>query len=61
MLRDGSPTEIDARRARARRRRRCVEEGDRIAADIRLLYGAIEVDLSTLTGESVTGAALGRR
>ncbi|WP_308166563.1 cation-translocating P-type ATPase [Nocardia albiluteola] len=30
-----------------------IEEGDRIAADIRLLAGAIEVDLSALTGESV--------
>jgi calcium-translocating P-type ATPase len=29
-----------------------VEEGDRIAADIRLISGAVEVDLSTLTGES---------
>jgi magnesium-transporting ATPase (P-type) len=30
-----------------------VEEGDRISADARLLNGAIEVDLSMLTGESV--------
>ena len=30
-----------------------IEEGDRIAADIRLLAGAIEVDMSALTGESV--------
>jgi calcium-translocating P-type ATPase len=30
-----------------------LEEGDRVAADIRLLSGAVEVDLSTLTGESV--------
>jgi calcium-translocating P-type ATPase len=29
-----------------------VEEGDRIAADLRLISGAVEVDLSTLTGES---------
>jgi calcium-translocating P-type ATPase len=29
-----------------------IEEGDRIAADMRLLSGAVEVDLSTLTGES---------
>jgi calcium-translocating P-type ATPase len=29
-----------------------VEEGDRISADARLLEGAVEVDLSTLTGES---------
>ena len=30
-----------------------LEEGDRVAADMRLLSGAVEVDLSTLTGESV--------
>jgi calcium-translocating P-type ATPase len=30
-----------------------VQEGDRIAADMRLLAGAVEVDLSTLTGESI--------
>jgi calcium-translocating P-type ATPase len=29
-----------------------VEEGERIAADMRLISGALEVDLSTLTGES---------
>jgi calcium-translocating P-type ATPase len=29
-----------------------VEEGDRIPADMRMLSGAVEVDLSTLTGES---------
>ncbi|BBX45916.1 cation-transporting P-type ATPase [Mycobacterium cookii] len=30
-----------------------LEEGDRVAADIRLLAGAVEVDMSALTGESV--------
>ncbi len=30
-----------------------IQEGDRIAADVRLLSGAIEVDMSALTGESV--------
>jgi calcium-translocating P-type ATPase len=30
-----------------------IEEGDRIAADVRLLVGAIEADMSALTGESV--------
>jgi calcium-translocating P-type ATPase len=30
-----------------------IEEGDRISADARLLDGGIEVDLSTLTGESM--------
>lgn len=29
-------------------------EGDRVAADMRLLSGAVQVDLSTLTGESVS-------
>jgi P-type E1-E2 ATPase len=29
-----------------------VEEGERIAADMRLLAGGVEVDLSALTGES---------
>ena len=30
-----------------------IEEGDRVSADARLLEGAVEVDLSTLTGESL--------
>jgi calcium-translocating P-type ATPase len=30
-----------------------VEEGERIAADMRLLTGAVEVDMSAITGESV--------
>jgi P-type E1-E2 ATPase len=30
-----------------------VGEGEQIAADLRLISGAVEVDLSTLTGESV--------
>ena len=29
-----------------------IEEGDRISADARLLSGAVEIDMSTLTGES---------
>jgi magnesium-transporting ATPase (P-type) len=31
-----------------------IEEGDRISADARLIEGAVEVDMSTLTGESAT-------
>jgi calcium-translocating P-type ATPase len=31
-----------------------LEEGDRVAADMRLLSGALQIDLSTLTGESVS-------
>ena len=50
-----------ARRARAARRGRplvpgdvlAIHEGDRISADARLLSGGVEVDLSTLTGESL--------
>ena len=30
-----------------------VEEGERVSADARLLDGAVDVDLSTLTGESL--------
>jgi calcium-translocating P-type ATPase len=30
-----------------------IQEGDRIAADVRLLTGAVEVDMSALTGESL--------
>jgi calcium-translocating P-type ATPase len=30
-----------------------IEEGDRVSADARLVEGAVEVDLSTLTGESM--------
>ncbi len=31
-----------------------IEEGDRVSADARLIEGAVEVDMSTLTGESAT-------
>ena len=30
-----------------------IEEGDRVSADARLLDGAVDVDMSTLTGESL--------
>ena len=30
-----------------------IEEGERICADARLMTGTVEVDMSTLTGESV--------
>jgi magnesium-transporting ATPase (P-type) len=52
VLRDGAPQDIEA----------CslvpgdvllIEEGERICADARLLDGTVEVDMSTLTGESV--------
>lgn len=50
--RDGAVTEIDATQL-VPGDIVVIEEGDRIAADIRLLAGAIEVDMSALTGESV--------
>ncbi|WP_019926527.1 cation-transporting P-type ATPase [Nocardia sp. BMG111209] len=50
--RDGTATEIDAVEL-VPGDIVLVTEGDRIAADIRLLTGAVEVDMSALTGESV--------
>ncbi len=51
-VRDGAPQEIDAADL-VPGDMVVIEAGDRIAADIRLLQGAIEVDMSALTGESV--------
>ncbi len=51
VLREGAPTEITADRL-VPGDVVIIEEGDRIAADLRLIAGAVEVDLSTLTGES---------
>ncbi|MGW3045541.1 cation-translocating P-type ATPase [Kitasatospora sp. NPDC001159] len=51
-VRDGSPQEIDAADL-VPGDIVVIEAGDRIPADIRLLQGAIEVDMSALTGESV--------
>jgi calcium-translocating P-type ATPase len=52
VLRDGAPASIPAAEL-VLGDVVIVEEGDRIAADMRLLEGAVEVDLSTLTGESI--------
>jgi len=52
VLRDGAPTVIEAT-GLVPGDVVLVEEGERIAADMRLLSGDVEVDLSTLTGESV--------
>jgi calcium-translocating P-type ATPase len=52
VVRDGSETEIDAVDL-VPGDLLLIGEGDRISADGRLVEGAIEVDLSTLTGESV--------
>ena len=38
-----------------------IGEGDRVPADARLIEGSLEVDLSTLTGESGPGGAAARR
>jgi calcium-translocating P-type ATPase len=51
VLRDGAPQVIEAT-GLIPGDIVVIEEGDRIAADMRLLSGALEVDLSTLTGES---------
>ena len=51
-MRDGEPREIDAVEL-VPGDVVAFEEGDRVAADVRLLSGAIEVDMSALTGESV--------
>ena len=50
--RDGAVTEVDATQL-VPGDIVLIQEGDRIAADVRLLNGAIEVDMSALTGESV--------
>ncbi|HSG13436.1 MAG TPA: cation-transporting P-type ATPase [Gaiellaceae bacterium] len=51
VLRDGTLQQVEARTL-VPGDVVVVEEGDRISADARLLDGAVEVDLSTLTGES---------
>lgn len=51
VRRDGEPRTIDAREL-VPGDVLLIVEGDRISADARLLAGAVEVDLSTLTGES---------
>jgi calcium-translocating P-type ATPase len=52
-LRDGAPVMIEASQL-VPGDIVVLAEGERIAADMRLLSGAVEVDLSTLTGESVS-------
>jgi calcium-translocating P-type ATPase len=51
-LRDGAPVVIEAT-GLVPGDVVLLEEGERIAADMRLLSGAVEVDMSALTGESV--------
>ncbi len=52
VLRDGREVEVDAVDL-VPGDLLLIAEGDRVSADARLIDGAIEVDLSTLTGESV--------
>jgi magnesium-transporting ATPase (P-type) len=52
VLRDAMPTVIDATQLVAGDVV-LLAEGDRVPADARLLSGALEIDLSTLTGESL--------
>jgi calcium-translocating P-type ATPase len=52
VLRDGTPATIEAT-GLVPGDVVLLEEGERIAADMRLLAGDVELDLSTLTGESV--------
>jgi calcium-translocating P-type ATPase len=52
VLRDGAPTVVPAREL-VPGDVLLIEAGDRISADARLVAGTIDVDLSTLTGESV--------
>ena len=51
VVRDGSRQEIEARLL-VRGDILLIEEGERICADARLMTGTVEVDMSTLTGES---------
>jgi calcium-translocating P-type ATPase len=52
VVRDGRPTRIEAARV-VPGDLLLIQEGDRISADAHIIEGAVEVDLSTLTGESV--------
>jgi magnesium-transporting ATPase (P-type) len=52
VLRDGSRLEIEARLL-VPGDVLLIEEGERVCADARLMTGTVEVDMSTLTGESV--------
>ena len=52
VLRDGSPQDIEARLLVPGDVLQ-IEEGESICADARLMTGTLEVDISTLTGESV--------
>ncbi|MEV4536659.1 cation-transporting P-type ATPase [Asanoa sp. NPDC049518] len=55
VIRDGRRQSVDAREL-VPGDVMIVEEGDRISADARILEGSLEVDLSTLNGESLPAA-----
>jgi calcium-translocating P-type ATPase len=62
-LRDSAPVALNAREL-VRGDVLLIEEGERISADARLIEGTLEIDLSTLTGESqpvLRQAGAGRR
>ncbi|MFR9676908.1 cation-translocating P-type ATPase [Streptomyces sp. TR02-1] len=52
VIRDGQEREVEAR-ALVPGDVLVIEEGDKISADARLLQGGLEIDLSSLTGESL--------
>ena len=52
VIRDGEPKVVDAAEL-VPGDLLLIEEGERISADARLLTGAVEVDVSTVTGESI--------
>ena len=52
VLRDGRPQSVDARLV-VPGDIVMIEEGDRISADIRMLTGSVEVDMSAISGESM--------
>ena len=52
VLRDGTPKSVEVREL-VPGDVILIEEGERISADARLLSGSVEMDLSTLTGESL--------
>src|ERR1035437_2629030 len=52
VVRDGAPKEIEVREL-VPGDVIMVQEGDRVSADARLLSGSVEMDVSTLTGESL--------
>ena len=59
VLRDGNRTDMEARLL-VPGDVLLIEEGERICADARLMAGTVEVDMSTLTGESAPSVPVAR-